>query len=105
MSKTRHSAYDRVAVHANKRTKCVRLEQIHQDDEVPELYARHEAYFEHRKPTEYKMVCGRIIRSTSRLQKSNRRNNDIQKRSGTIAIEEAEAQYKEQHQSRISVSR
>ena len=43
-----------------------------------------------------KMLCGRIIYSTSRLQKSNRRNNDIRKRSGTITIEEAEAQYKEQ---------
>ena len=54
MSKTRHSAYDRVAMHANKRTERVRLEQTHQDDEVPEWYARHEAYFERRKPTEYK---------------------------------------------------
>ena len=63
MSKTRHSAYDRVAVHVNKRTKCVRLEQTHQDNGVPEWYTRHEAYFEHQKPT----VCGRIIPSTSRL--------------------------------------
>ena len=46
------------------------------------------------------MVCGRVVRSTSRLQKSNRRNNDIRKRSGTIAIKEAEAQYKEQNRSR-----
>ena len=46
MSKTQHSAYNRIAVHANKRTKRVRLEQTHQDDEVPEWYARHEAYFE-----------------------------------------------------------
>ena len=88
-----------------KRTERVRLEQTHQDDEVPEWYARHEAYFERRKPTEYKMVCGRVVRSTSRLQKSNRRNNDIRKRSGTIAIKEAEAPYKEQHRSRTSGSR
>ena len=47
MSKTQHSAYDRVAVHMNKRTERVRLEQTHQDDEVPEQYARHEADFEH----------------------------------------------------------
>ena len=46
MSKTRHSAYDRVTMHANKRTERVRLEQTHQDDEVPERYTRHEAYFE-----------------------------------------------------------
>ena len=104
MSKTRHSAYDRVTMHANKRTERVRLEQTHQDDEVPERYTRHEAYFERRKPTEYKIVCGRIVRSTPRLQKSNRRNNDIRKRSGTIAIKEAEAQYKEQHRSRTSGS-
>ena len=77
MSKTRHSAYDRVVMHAKKRTERVRLEQTHQDDEVPEWYARHEAYFEHQKPTEYKMVCGCVVRSTPRLQKSNRRNNDI----------------------------
>ena len=38
MSKTRHSAYDHV-MHANKRTERVRLEQTHQDDEVPEQYA------------------------------------------------------------------
>ena len=69
-SKTRHSAYDRAAMHANKRTERVRLELTHQDDEVPEWYARHEAYFERQKPMEYKMVCGRIIISTSRLQKS-----------------------------------
>ena len=36
------------------------------------------------------MVCGHIVCSTPRLQKSNRRNNDIRKRSGTIAIKEAE---------------
>ena len=104
-SKTRHSAYDRVVMHANKRTERVRLEQTHQDDEVPEWYARHEAYFERRKHTEYKMVCGCVVRSTPRLQKSDRRNNDIRKRSGTIAIKEAEAQYKEQHRSRTSGSR
>ena len=67
MSKTRHSAYDPVAVHANKRTERVRLEQTHQDDVVPERYTRYEAYFEHRKPTEYKVVCGCVIRSTPRL--------------------------------------
>ena len=66
-SKTRHSAYDRVAMHVNKRTERVRLEQTHQDDEVPEWYARHEAYLERRKPTEYKMVCGCIVCSTPRL--------------------------------------
>ena len=49
MSKTRHSAYNRAAMQANKRTECVRLEQTHQDDEVPdcEWYASYEAYFEH----------------------------------------------------------
>ena len=46
MSKTRHSAYNRVAVHVNKRTEHVRLEQTHQNDEVPEWYVRHEVYFE-----------------------------------------------------------
>ena len=40
MSKTRHSAYDHIVMHANKRTERVRY------DEVPEWYARHEAYFE-----------------------------------------------------------
>ena len=56
MSKTQHSAYDHAAVHVNKRTECVRLEQTHRDDEVPEWYIRYEAYFEHQKPTEYKVV-------------------------------------------------
>ena len=70
-SKTRHSAYDRVAMHVNKRTECVRLDQTHQDDEVPEWYARYEAYFECQKPMEYKVVCGCVIRSTPRPQKSS----------------------------------
>ena len=64
MSKTRHSAYDRAAMHANKRTEHVRLEQTHQDDEVPARYARHEPYFERRKPTEYKMVCGCVVQTS-----------------------------------------
>ena len=34
MSKTQHSAYDCAAVHANKRTECIRLEQTHQDDDT-----------------------------------------------------------------------
>ena len=105
MSKTRHSAYNCIAMHANKRPEHVRLEQTHQDDELPEWYTRYEAYFEHRKPTEYKVVCGRIICSTPRLQKSNQRNNDIQIRSGPVAIEEAKAQHKEQYRSRASGSR
>ena len=66
--------------HETKELKCVRLEQTHQDDEVPEQYARFEPYFEHQEPMEYKVVCGCVIRSTPRLQKSNRRNNDIQKK-------------------------
>ena len=38
---------------------------------------------------EYKVVCGCIIRSTPRLQKSNQRNIDILKRSGPVTIKEA----------------
>ena len=75
------------------------------DDEVPEWYARYEAYFERRKPTEYKVVCGCVVPSTPRLQKSNQRNNDIQKRSSPVAIKEAKAQHKEQYRSRASGSR
>ena len=86
-------------MHMNQRTECVRLEQTHQDDEVPEQYTRYEAYFEHQETTEYKVACGCIIHSTPRLQMSNWRNNDIQKRSGPVTIKEAKAQHKEQYRS------
>ena len=39
-------SHDPAAMHSNKRTKHVGLEQTHQDDEVPEWYSRYEAYFE-----------------------------------------------------------